>query len=70
MPNGPKFRRRIGIETLDQTRNSITCYIDNLKDLTYPVIPGLDSKRAFVAYTKTDGQASSVMFETFQIWGE
>jgi hypothetical protein len=65
-----KHRRRIGIESQDAGGNSITCYLDAPENLTYPLIRGLDRKTAFVVYTKTRGQSSSVGFETFQIWGD
>ena len=67
---GGKYRRRIGIESQDAGGNSITCYLDAPEDLTHPVVWGLDRKTAFVAYTKTTGQTSSVGFEMFQLWGE
>ncbi|CAN5831199.1 hypothetical protein BH24BAC1_BH24BAC1_41260 [soil metagenome] len=64
---GDRVRKRKGVKTVDPNGNSFTCFLDSPEDLVRPVVWGADEKKVFVAYTKTDGDFFSVVFESFQV---
>lgn len=67
VPKGDGVRKRIGVKTVDPNGNSFTCFLDSPEDLVRPVVWGADDKKVFVAYTKTDGDYFSIVFESFQV---